>query len=268
MNILLPTDFSENAKNAAAYALKCFAHVPCTFQLLHSLPVSQNKLEYEKVQVPAEFYATFEHFLTFLNAKKVNPHHEFKVVIKADYLIESVREQVRYNNIDLIIMGTKGISNRKTTIVGKNTSEIMTKVKCPLLAISEDAQFQEYKEILFPTDYKIHYNREMLHILLNLISNSMVSVKILEIFNSKTEPSQEQLEGRLWLKNFFKPEIPVFHSLYSPKNGNAKTMFEKNKNVDLIALPAKNLNICQRLLTNHKSHQIPFINQLPLLILH
>ncbi len=268
MNILLPTDFSENSKNAAAYALKCFGNVPCTFHLLHALPLSSEKNNSKEVQVSPEFYANFEQFSTFLNSKKVNPQHEFKFMFKANYLIETVRELVLEKKIDLIIMGTKGITNKKNTIIGKNTSDVMMKVKCPVMAISENAVFKGYNEILFPTDYKIHYSGEMLNILLNLISLSKASVKILEIFSSDTEPSKEQVESRALLQNYFSPQTPLFHAFYSSKNPDRNRMLMADNNFDMIAIAAKNLNICQKLLNSPQNHQIPFINKLPLLILH
>ena len=40
-----------------------------------------------------------------------------------------------------------------------------------------------------------------------------------------------------------------------------------NRNVDMIVLAAKNLNLCQKFLQNDQN-DIPFINQLPLLVLH
>lgn len=261
MNILLPTDFSENAKNAAFYALKCFGNIPCTFHLLHVLP--QNKTD-----VPSSFYMEFEQFLTFMNAKKVNPQHEFKFAFKANSLIDAVREEVIEKKIDLIIMGTKGVSNKKSPIIGKNTSEVMTKVKCPVLAISAHAQFKSFKEILFPTDYKIHYSKEMLNMLFQLIATSKASIKILEIFNSEAEPSVEQVETKRKLQHYFLPETPLFRPLYPSKNKSSQLMFIGEDGIDMIVFAAKNLDISQKLLSYQQRQQIPFIEQLPLLVLH
>lgn len=268
MNILLPTDFSENAKNAAAYALKCFEHIPCTFHFLHALPVSTRELNGGKVDVSAEFYPCFEQLFTFLNSKKVNPQHELKVVFKTGPLIEEVREQVFEHKIDLIIMGTKGTSNNENNTIGKNTSEVITKVKCPVLAISEDAVFQEFKEILFPTDYKINYSGQMLQMLFKFVSVSKANVKILEIFNSDLEPTKEQMESKTHLQNYFLPQIPLSQPFYTSSKiqGNPSPLL--NNKVDMIALAAKNLDICQKLLNGNRSQQIPFMKQLPLLVLH
>lgn len=268
MNVLLPTDFSENSKNAAAYALQFFKDTPCNFHLLHVIPVPTDKLVPSYVNMSPTVKDKFDKLLDWLESLKTNPNHHFKICFKATYLIDAVREKVQEKNIDLILMGTKGRTNKQGAVIGKNTSDVMMKVRCPVLAISENASFKQHKHILFPTDYKIHYGSKMLRTLLNLASLSKANVKILEIFNSETEPSQEQLENREFLQDTFSPKIPVLQTYYASKEHNPKKIFIANRNVDMIVLAAKNLNLCQKFLKNDEQENIPFINQLPLLVLH
>lgn len=268
MNILLPTDFSENARNAAAYALQFFKDTACNFYLLHVVPFPAEKLGSQVMSMSPEIRGKFDELLNWLEGIKTNPQHHFHVCFKADYLIEAVREKCSEKKIDLILMGTKGATNNQGAVIGNHTSDVMRKVKCPVLAISENATFKEHKEILFPTDYKIHYGSRMLRTLLNLASLSNANVKILEIFNSENEPSPEQIENRDFLQDSFSPKVPVLQTYYSSKEHNPKKVFVSNRNVDMIVLAAKNLNLCQKFLQNDQDDHIPFINQLPLLVLH
>lgn len=268
MNILIPTDFSENAKNAAQYALQFFRDIPCTFHLLHVLPLPTPDLMLQNINMPLEVKEKFETLLKDLESFKLNPEHIFSITYKANYFIEAVREQVSIKGIDLILMGTKGSTNQTAVVVGKHTADVIMKVKCPTLAISEKAIFKAHKEVLLPTDYKINYNNKMLETLWSLTRLSKASVKILELFNSDKEPSAEQLANRIFLQNSFSPEVPVIQTYYSPKPEDNDTIFSANENVDMIVMAAKNLNLCQRLLRNQSSEYIPLIRQLPLLILH
>lgn len=267
MNILLPTDFSENSRNAAAYALQFFKDTPCNFYLLHVLPVPADQMVTSYMSASPEVQEKFDKLLDWLNSIKTNPEHTFHTCFKATYLIDAVRAKVQEKNIDLILMGTKGKTNDKGAVIGKHTSDVMMKVRCPVLAISENAVFKEHKNILFPTDYKIHYGSKMLRTLLNLTSLSKANVKILEIFNSEKEPSAEQAENREFLQDSFLPKIPVLQTYYATKEPNTFKIFMANRNVDMIVLAAKNLNLCQKFLHNDQN-DIPFINQLPLLVLH
>lgn len=268
MNILLPTDFSQNSRNAAAYAMQFFKDIPCNFHFLHVFPVSPDSLPSQFTTIPPEIQEQFDLLLNELNLSNLNLNHNFYISYKVNYFIEAVREQVVSKNIDLILMGTKGATNRENSVIGKNTSDVMMKVKCPLLAISEKAIYKGHHEILFPTDYKIRYGGKMLSTLINFISLSQASVKILEIYNSEKEPSEDQTKNSIYLKNAFSPNFPKHQTFYRSKNQNTTSIFNANEKIDMIVLAAKNLNICHKLLNNQQNAHIPFINQLPLLVLH
>lgn len=268
MNILLPTDFSENSRNAAEYALKFFKDTPCHFHLLHVLQVPADKMTTGYMSMSPAVKENFDKLVAWLESIRTNPAHTYHICFKADYLINAVRAKCQEKQIDLILMGTKGKTNNEGVVIGNNTSDVMMKVKCPVLAISEHASFKEHKKILFPTDYKIHYGSKVLRTLLNLASLSKANVKILEIFNNEKEPSAEQIENREFLQDFFSPRIPVLQTYYTSKDQNPKKILVANRDVDMIVLAAKNLNLCQKFLRNEENENIPFINQLPLLVLH
>lgn len=266
-NILLPTDFSDNARNAAAYALQFFQNVPCTFHLLHVIPVPAGQIGSNYLTTSPTVQKEFDELLGWLESIKVNPEHHFSIAFKGNFFIEAVRSQVIEKNIDLILMGTKGATNKAGTMIGKNTSDVITKVKCPVLAISEKTLYNRAQEILFPTDYKIPYEAKMLKTLQNVVNLSQASVMVLELFNGDGEPTGEQLNNKTMLQNFFAPKIPDSQPYY-PSREKDPNLFGNSKNPDMIVMAAKNLNVCHKLLGNHQSSQIPFINQLPLLILH
>lgn len=267
-NILLPTDFSPNSRNAAVYALQFFRETPCTFHLLHVIPVPSDNLRTTYLTTSPGVQKKFDDLLNWLNSVKINPEHKFTITFKANYLIEAVRSQVVEKNIDLILMGTKGATNKTGTVVGKNTSDVMMKVKCPILAISENAVYKSPENILFPTDYKIPYENKMLSTLFEVLKNPGTSVKILELFTTDGEPTQEQEANKQLLQSYFAPHRSFLQTYYSKKEEGTEEFFDSKNKSDMIVMAAKNLNICQKLLRNYQSNQIPFIRQLPLLVLH
>lgn len=268
MNILMPTDFSENARNAARYALQFFQDIPCTFHFLHVLTLPAAKLGHPVMAMPGEVQQKFKLLLAELEKLKTNYEHVFLSSYKADYFIEAIRDQVKEKQIDLILMGTRGNTNKSEHVVGKHTADVMMKVKCPALAISEKAIFKAHREVLFPTDYKIHYSPKMLDTLFNIIRLSRAKVKILELYNSDKEPTAEQIANRLFLQNSFSPEILKTQAFYPLRQTEKNPLIEGNEKVDMVVMAARNLNLCQRLLRNQSADQIPLIRQLPLLIIH
>ncbi|HEX6892766.1 MAG TPA: universal stress protein, partial [Chryseolinea sp.] len=56
-------------------------------------------------------------------------------------------------NIDMIAMGTQGVSSIGKVFLGTNTAEIIEKSSCPVLAIPVSTKPYAPSEILFATDY-------------------------------------------------------------------------------------------------------------------
>lgn len=271
MNILLPTDFSENSKNAAVYAMLYFKDFPCTFHFLHVSPGAREKLGNGNQTMPQYIQDKFEDLLNWVDHIKVNSNHQFRICYKINFLIEAVREKVLEKNIDLILMGTKGISNQKEIILGKNTADIIMKVKCPALAISEKAVYEPQQDILFPTDYKILYSKKMLDTLKMINKFSPTNFKILELYSTEKEPDEDQkINKETLLDSLSEFEVyPAIETYCPTKYSDSTSQFQLNKQVNMIVMAAKNLNLCQKLLKNqNNSTQIPFIRKLPLLILH
>ena len=120
-----------------------------------------------------------------------NDNHRFFTITDYDFFIESIRKVVDEKHIDLIVMGTKGASGIERKILGTNTADVITKVKCNTLAIPENAEFIAPKEIAFPTDFSLTYNLQIL----KPISD------ILKQFNSITKNSSyNQGESRFKLR--------------------------------------------------------------------
>ena len=111
-NILLPTDFSDNSWNAIAYALNFFEDMACNFYLLHvisfnhfipvdeSPSIDQSYIE-ETYNKPAK--KKLRHFLkriSDLNLKREK--HRFFTLTDVNFFVNSIRKNVKENQIDLI----------------------------------------------------------------------------------------------------------------------------------------------------------------------
>ena len=183
--ILLPTDFSDNAQNAINYALNLYKDEACKFYLLNTYTPIIYSYDYrmsaggylgEVADIVREnSIEKLEEIEKELKEKFNNPKHKFKIISSFNLLTDEIKDIVSKHKIDLIIMGTKGASGVKEVLFGSNTIHIIKKTKCAVLAVPDGYFFEEPKEILFPTDYKIDYSKKQLK---NLET-------ITEIFNSK-----------------------------------------------------------------------------------
>jgi nucleotide-binding universal stress UspA family protein len=277
-NVLLPTDFSENSLNAIKYALDVFEKSACNFYLLHVIKLNDvainnspfilttDRIEelYTK-PVKARLRELLKHISTEFT---INKKHKFYTLTDFNFLVESVRKHVDEKKIDMIVMGTKGANGLKKIIVGSNTGDVITKVHCTTLVVPENAQFNSIKEIAFPTDYLLFFDINTLQPIVDLSEEYDASVRILHINKKDAILNNDQIKTKELLEDYFNNHKHSFHLLTNNKVEDAIQCFVEGRNIDIIAMVAKNLNYFQQILFHSKVEKISYHTDVPFLVLH
>ncbi len=155
-NILIPTDFSNNAYNALYYATRLFKNEPCKFYILNTFDaephIITSRIESDKEsstykdlknQSQERLTETFHSIVRDTE----DFDHTFETVVSSKELLEALKESIKSKNIDLIVMGTKGATGAKGFFIGSNTSNTIQKIKdCPVLAVPDEFYFEESQE--------------------------------------------------------------------------------------------------------------------------
>jgi nucleotide-binding universal stress UspA family protein len=178
-NILLPTDFSDNAWSAVVYALKLYAEEECTFYFLHSSKMKlsrmsnmSNKLLEVMTENGMKELIDLKEMAENAN---INANHSFEIILSANDLQKAIEIAIKKHQIDLVVVGTKGASKAKAILFGSNTVHIIKKTKlCPILVVPDEFDFVEPKQIALPTDFSHFYGEELLPI-----------KRLAELYNSK-----------------------------------------------------------------------------------
>ena len=276
-NILIPTDFSTNAWNALKYALELFEKSTCTFHLLHvsqvlsytgaqtTMLVSPEVLEESVLKESKE---KFEKLKKDIDRLPLNTKHTFKTTSLQSFFTDSIKKQVKEKNIDLIVMGTKGATGLKELTIGSNTGDVITKVKCPLLAVPENTTYSRPKEIAFPTSYNLGYDIKVLDDLKELALLHQSALRFLYISTKCEDLSKEQMKNQTFLNNYFTDIEHTFHKVTGQKLEAAVQCFTESRDVDMIVMVAKNLNFLQRILFRPAVEKISYHTDIPFLVLH
>lgn len=111
-----------------------------------------------------------------------NDQHIFHTVCTFNLFLLAVVEILKAKDIDIIVMGTKGITDSSNTIFGTNTVGIMEKItQCPVIVVPADFSFSPPKEIVFPTDYKTVFRRKELHYMFEIAKMHDTAIRVLHI---------------------------------------------------------------------------------------
>jgi nucleotide-binding universal stress UspA family protein len=206
--ILIPTDFSENALNALKYATDLFKYEVSEFYIMHAYQddvysdevlLSRETLDEVKTIVSNTSVEKLENIKKKIVGISPNPRHTFNIVSANNILLDEADKIVDKQNIDIIVMGTKGKTDDKKLTFGSNTLQVLKYVQCPVLAIPANYKYTQPKHILFPTNYMIPYKRRELKLLCEMISPYRAIVDILHISKS-SKLSRRQQDNRDFIK--------------------------------------------------------------------
>ncbi len=156
--ILVPTDFSKEAENALQVAAQLAKKHNSEIYLLHmlELPLDQVDMLSQHSELPEAMF--------FMKLA----HQKFEETMSQDYLNDViVHETVDFNqtftgisntckehDIDLIIMGSHGVSGIKEIFIGSNTEKVVRSSDIPVLVIKNHHDAFEINDFVFASDFK------------------------------------------------------------------------------------------------------------------
>ncbi|MCB9261038.1 MAG: universal stress protein [Flavobacteriales bacterium] len=137
INILIPTDFSDNAKQAADFAFTFFNKNGVHFHLVHSViqPRSSTGMMIDLNQIMLDDADKDLKEEKARLEQKFAPGHPIKTIAKLGYLKDVLKMASREYGAKLIVMGTKGENSLSDKILGSNTEQIIRKNNLPVLAV-------------------------------------------------------------------------------------------------------------------------------------
>ncbi len=242
--ILLPTDFSNNAWNAIEYAIELYKNETCDFYVLNAFNATGYALESMMVPEPGErLYEEAKEkseqglakTLERLTFKDEYPDHKFFMVSQFNGLLDAIKDVVDKQDIEMIIMGTKGTTDAIDVIFGSNTVMIMEKSRnCPVMAIPEDASYKDLEEIVFPTDYKMNFKRRELENIIDVAKMSNATIRILYASDGDLL-TEEQENNKKLLEEYFEGLTYAFHTLTNLDASSAVRCFVESRESDMIA---------------------------------
>lgn len=277
--ILLPTDFSENSWNAIAYASQLFSDESCVFYLLHTY----SKIIYESVHLsdePSE--RTIENTIKFnaiTNLERVkktidgvypNTKHQYEMVVALGNLTDTLKDVVKKEKIDLIVMGTKGSTGAKEIFVGSNTTKIINTIKsCPVIAVPSTFRYTgKPSEITFATDFNHFYSKEELRPLLELAYCFDASVRIVHITEEGKELTDVQKFNLSMLKKYLGDIKHYQHTI--TKNVSVSTslkLFTEELDIYLLAMLHYKHSFIEKLTREPVIKTVTFQTEIPFLVI-
>ncbi len=276
-NILVATDFSNNAYCALFYAAKLLESKKCTFYLLNTyseLTVLKDKLlpgfggQKALKQLETESKEKLESVFHKIVLDTENPHHVFETISQKGELVTVIGKKLEELNIDLLVMGNKGLTEAADIFFGSNTIQTISKMKtCPVLAVPGEMNFVAPKEIAFVTDFEKDCNQKSIAPLMYVASITKAAIRVIHINEKKLLTTTQESNKKL-LSLCLQAVEHTFHVAHEfDDKAKVIDVILKKLKIDMYAMVNYRHNLFEKLTHEPIIKDVSMYTNLPFLIL-
>ncbi len=269
-NILVPTDFSENAtkalqlavgiaeKNNASVIIVHACHMPFTDE--HMAPSMIQELM-DATKLRAELQMT--------DYVKANKQKFNDVQVSAQVIIgfaaETILEVAHQKKVDIIIIGTQGVNGIEDRLFGTVTWNIIKRSDIPVIAIPETTSDLQFKNIMIPFEGTV-YDTDIINYLLKFAEKYNAVVHGVHFIQDASTYNKGVIDK---LQNKFRKEIDAEKlQLHFPAEKNITDGIKKfaaRNQVDLISMVTHNHGLFSTIFHMSVTRNIALYAQIPLL---
>lgn len=270
MKILLPTDFSKLSKVAVLYAAKLAKKLNAEIVLIHAVfinspPRAQAALKTNQI-LDAMIDNAKQDFVYLTNEVKQEAGNKIGISYKIvkGYPVEDVIETFAHNNdIDLIIMGTKGASGLIKVLIGSNATAVIGNSNIPVIAVPEHARFNNIKHVVYASDM-LALNKEVKTLIqFAQLFDSFIHILHIVSSNSKKKIDKIKIQNDL-ISKYNYPHISV-HVLLNDDIVEAIDEYIADVKADLVAMFTHKPTFFEKLFGKSVTREMAFHSWIPLL---
>jgi nucleotide-binding universal stress UspA family protein len=268
--ILCPTDFSETAHNAIAYAAKLAQATNCQLTLLNV----QSVFDF----TPAEIMRGKEMTLAGIAAQLESQSREitrgFKISCYAEVessfskLSSIIHEKAQ--GYDLIVMGTDGPDDLYQFFGGSNTYNAIVKSEIPLLLIPAGCTYSTIETMVYAYDYLRERNLPLTRLVpfIKAVNCKLTVLQVMEEAYSK-EAEDDLKELQFIIRNFYGDDLNFeYDTIRSSEVAESIDIYIHKNQPDALALCSVHRNLIQNIFHKSIIKNISTISDYPVFVFH
>jgi len=280
--ILVPTDFSVPAENAAHYALELAKKLKADVLLCNAFKVPADAPTATQVAWPLIGYTELKQNATSDLDSLVKSLSDPSCSVDEDEycpdlayesgvgnVCELVSSLVKREKIDLVVMGMAGAGALTQFVLGSNCKEMIEKANVPLLLIPFNVAFKNIGKIAFTTDLNTQ-DLVALQFLINLALPLNAQITIVHITNKEVDPHggiQRKIDAFLnKLISDIKFSSVKYEYVWNIDIDNGLDWIAGQENLDLIALTHHRRNLLARMFKGSHTQKFSRHTKIPLLV--
>jgi len=270
--IILPTDFSDNARNACAYAFGLFGFKDVRYILLNAYDVPFSRMDILMSLNDLMSNASqegLESEIEYFQVEYQDEQLRMETYSKHGSISEVIDGAIELMKPDFVVMGTKGATGLEQALVGTNTARVIRNMKCPIIIVPNRADISSPKRIAFAADYE---KLSDIYSLEPLRDIALANESKLFVFNVKPDNNKEDAKSHLHERDLHRTlkEIPhSFARIYEDDVTEGIEEFVEDNEIHMLAMVARQHNFFERLLHRSVTERIAMeLDKAPILIIH
>jgi nucleotide-binding universal stress UspA family protein len=273
--ILVPTDFSENAKYAFEYALKLAYEIEALVEVVHfyhPTPPVEGFIMYSDEELREILRRKMYKFIESCFDKPVEDilleeivSYQLELGAATDKIVASSKS----GEYEMIVIGATGRTGLFEKVFGKISFYVAQHARCPVILIPAGVRFESIQEIMYarkyePADEGILYELEKFAKIFD------AKVHLVHVYDE--DEKQPNGLGHFLLEKVSQLTAPALRftmeSVTSNSVGQGLEKFAEEKKMDLMVLIKPKKNFWQRLVHKSKTNEIVMNPHLPIMVMH
>jgi len=273
--ILFPTDFSDNSMHAAQYASMLARRFDAKLIILHVFtniislsmePQTLNDTSMLEEQLQKNASQNLEIFSEKVFLSTELPEVQIENLLEYGFVTECIVEVATRLNVDMIVMGTKGVSNVFDKWMGSNAENVVKSAKCPVWIVPINSQLTVPQVFIYAADFQedeVSATKTLLEFSVPLGASCKV-IHIHDFFDKDVK--QKSAETIADLSKEFEGNNITFKDLNRKEIVEGIETYTKNHKPDVLALAVYEKTIFSNLFNSSITKHFVEETKIPMLI--
>lgn len=271
--VLVPTDFSANAKAGIRFALQWSTQQNIELVFIHVLHILRASrwtnayfikyAEQEELICQEKFEKHIEGMLKNFKGKK--PTYSLEIIQGISPDVSIMDYCRKHKGFDYICISTRG-AGKVERIFGTNTGSLITRSEVPVLAVPKNYRAAQIKKILYASDFK-NYEAELTQVV-DFAKPLKANLEVLHFsWPNETDLDTKKLEAAAKTKHQY--IVNILFEKYTALNNtltNIKNQITLKKPSVLVMFTQQNRSFFQKIFQPSKTEQLSFQLKVPMLI--
>jgi len=265
---LVPVDFSAASNNALEYAAQLARIYNARLLLFHAymLPTPVSEVPY--VMITADELQKENEKLIERDAREITQKYQVETdwQVRIGIASDEIKAITRETDIAFIIIGMKGAGGFEK-IIGSTTTNVLHKVKSPVLIIPHDAGYKTVTSIVYASDFSYQSSFHLFDPLLALLKQFKAALTILHVHLVHSSESPDLLMGKKDIAGIFEGHSFSFVTIENNSVTQGINHYLGEYGSDLLVMVAHKHGFFERIFSKNHTGAMAYETHIPMLVL-